>query len=151
MSYDANHVGPEAMLEAIKDNTAFRPSIARSRVALARTEKTSQLPPMIQAALTEATSSNKRVFLDFYAEWCGACRTMDKTTFADASVRRVLDEGYVFLKVDTDEHPDIGKHFDVVGLPTVVALNQSGDIVYRHTGPLKTAPLLEQLVALDAE
>ena len=103
------------MLEAIKDNTGFRPSIARSRVALARTEKTSQLPPMIQAALTEATSSNKRVFLDFYAEWCGACRTMDKTTFADASVRRVLDEGYVFLKVDTD------------------------------------APLLEQLVALDAE
>ena len=137
------------MLEAIKDNTGFRPSIERSRVALARTEQKAELAPMIQAALREAAVSNKRVFLDFYAEWCGACRTMDKTTFADASVRRVLEEGYVFIKIDTDEHPNIGKHFDVVGLPTVVGLDHSGEIIYRHTGPLKAEQLLQGLDALN--
>lgn len=70
---------------------------------------------------------------------------MDETTFADAAVIDLLEAGYVFVKVDTDEHPNIGKHFRVVGLPTVVALGQAGEIVYRHTGPIKAEPLLGAL------
>lgn len=104
---------------------------------------------MIQTALDQAKSVGKGVFVDFHAKWCGACRTMDKTTFADAAVIDALDKGYVFVKVDTDEYPEIGKQFSVVGLPTVVALNGSGDIVYRHTGPLRAEPLLKVLQEID--
>ncbi len=139
------------MLETIKENTGFRPSLTQSRVSLPAAEIQGELPPLIQAALDEARFSGKRVFIDFFAEWCGACRTMDKTTFADASVKQVLATDYVFVKVDTDEHPNVGKHFDVVGLPTVLALGKAGDIVYKHTGPLKAEPLLQALERLEAE
>lgn len=151
MSYDPDGVGTAQMLEAINE-TGFKPSLAQSRIAsTSKPAFTGTIPPLIQAALDQAQSEGKRVFVDFHAKWCGACRTMDKTTFADAAVIDALDKGYVFVKVDTDEHPNVGKHFDVVGLPTVVALDQSGDIVYRHTGPLKAAPLLDQLAALNGE
>ncbi|MEQ8693143.1 MAG: thioredoxin family protein [Pseudomonadales bacterium] len=109
-----------------------------------------ELPPLIQAALDEAQLSGKRVFIDFFAEWCGACRTMDQTTFAEASVKQALATGYVFVKVDTDEHPNVGRHFDVVGLPTVMALGPTGDIVFRHTGPLDAKPLLHVLGRINA-
>ncbi len=133
------------MLEAISE-TGFKESLAQSRIAPTTTRELSgELPPLIQTALDQAQSAGKRVFVDFHAKWCGACRTMDKTTFADAAVIEALDQGYVFIKVDTDEYPEIGKQFSVVGLPTVVALSGSGDIVYRHTGPLKAEPLLKVL------
>lgn len=137
------------MLEAITE-TGFKPSLAQSRIPSTSTQELSgDLPPLIQAAIDQAKSSGKRVFVDFHAKWCGACRAMDKTTFADAAVIDALDKGYVFVKVDTDEFPEIGEQFSVVGLPTVVALSESGSIVYRHTGPLKAAPLLEALRAID--
>lgn len=54
MSYDPDHVGTRQMLEAIKE-TGFRPSIARSRVALSVAKKShGELPPMIQDALYQA-------------------------------------------------------------------------------------------------
>lgn len=133
------------MLDAITE-TGFKPSLAQSRITSTSTQELSgDLPPLIQAALDQAKLSGKRVFIDFYAEWCGACRTMDKTTLANAALIDVLEAGYVFVKVDTDEQPDIGKHFNVVGLPTLVALGQSGEVVYRHTGPIKAEPLLDVL------
>ena len=138
------------MLEAIKE-TGFVPSLVRSRVELTPVEKIPGVQPrLIQTALDEAASNGKQVFIDFYAEWCGACKTMDKTTFADTAVVNALEAGYVFVKVDTDEHPEVGKYFDVVGLPTVVALGRSGDVLYRHTGPLKPEPLLKALLGLPA-
>lgn len=137
------------MLDAITE-TGFKPSLAQSRIATTSTQELSgDLPPLIQTALDQAKSVGKGVFVDFHAKWCGACRTMDKTTFADAAVIDALDKGYVFVKVDTDEYPEIGKQFSVVGLPTVVALNGSGDIVYRHTGPLRAEPLLKVLQEID--
>jgi len=149
VSYDPDEVGAAQMLEAITE-TGFRPSLTQSRIELAPAKEISgDLPSLIQAALVEARSTGKRVFIDFYAEWCGACRTMDKTTFADAGVSEALDRSYVFVKVDTDEYPEIGKGFNVVGLPTVVALSGSGGVVYRHTGPLKAEPLLKVLREID--
>lgn len=138
------------MLEAIKENTGFRPSLTQSRVSLPAAEIRGKLPPLIQAALDEARLSSKHVFIDFFAEWCGACRTMDQTTFADAAVKHALATNYVFVKVDTDEHPNVGKHFDVVGLPTVMALGEAGDVVYRHTGPVQVDSLLQALERLEA-
>jgi thiol:disulfide interchange protein len=69
----------------------------------------------------QVTLEGNRVFIDFYAEWCGACQIMDQTTFADTVVLDVLEAGYVFVKVDTDKYPEAGKHFDVVGMIALIA------------------------------
>lgn len=150
VSYDPAQLGTHQMQEAI-EKLGFRPSIVQSRVNLVGAkDRSGPIPEPVRAALAEAQTDGKLVFLDFYAEWCGACRKMDET-FADAAVTDLLDENYVFLKVDTDQYPDVGKHFDVVGLPTVIAVAGSGEIVYRHAGPLDVEPLLDALTALGAE
>ncbi len=89
------------------------------------------------------------LFVDFYAEWCGACKTMDRTTFQDPTVKNALEQ-FVFLKVDADLHPGTARHFKVVGMPTLVVLDASGQEVYRQVGPIGAAELAQALTALPA-
>ncbi len=146
--FDPARVPMEAMLRAI-EALGYRPSIAGSRVDPTPPAPVGGgMPEVVRAALARARAQGKLLFLDFFAEWCGACRTMDRTTFADPEVARQLQAGFVFLKVDTDAHPEIGGHFRVLGLPTLVVLDGTGRTLYRHMGPLPAESLLEALAGL---
>jgi thioredoxin-related protein len=50
--------------------------------------------------LAKAKKEKKHVVLHFYTNWCGWCKRMDKQTFADQQVRRVLNEDYVTIRVN---------------------------------------------------
>lgn len=47
----------------------------------------------------------KKVFVDFYADWCVYCKEMDRTTFQDSKVIKELNENYYAVKmnIETDE------------------------------------------------
>ncbi|HEX3702044.1 MAG TPA: thioredoxin family protein [Vicinamibacterales bacterium] len=82
--------------------------------------------PSLAAGLATAKREHKPVLIDMWATWCKNCLTMDKTTLANADVKRALD-GYVKIKFQAeqpDESParDVMKRFDAVGLPTYVIL-----------------------------
>ena len=94
--------------------------------------------------MAEARKATKLLFLDFYAEWCGPCKTLEAEVIPDPGVQQAL-EGFVFLRVDTDEHPAAGKHFDVVGMPTLMVLNAEGEELFRHVGLIEPRDLAEQL------
>jgi thiol:disulfide interchange protein DsbD len=101
----------------------------------------------VASAIDEAARNHKLLFVDFYAEWCGACKTMDRTTFKDPTVRNAL-ERFVFLKVDADLRLETARHFKVIGMPTLVVLNASGEEIYRQVGPIGAARLTRELSAL---
>ena len=145
MAYDAGSVRPEDMQAAIVA-LGYRPSIASSRVDLGEM-RSIETPALIQEALVDARESDRLLLIDFHAPWCGACRKLEETTLVDSGVQAALEE-FVFVKIDTDEHPEIGKHFGVLGLPTIVALDSSGDERYRHVGPIDAAALTNVLASL---
>jgi len=83
-------------------------------------------------ALARAKSEGKPIVLDFMASWCVPCKRMEKETFADAEVAKQLEQ-VVFVKVDTDEHPELAKHFGVTGLPDIRFLKSDGSELRRLT------------------
>jgi thioredoxin 1 len=66
---------------------------------------------------------------DFYADWCGPCKTQDP-------ILEEIAEDYPdieFQKVNVDEEQDVANEYQVRSLPTVVVENDDG-IVDRFVG-----------------
>ena len=73
---------------------------------------------LLDEAMAKARRENKAVVLDFSAEWCVPCRRMEKTTLVDSRVAALLEQ-VIFIRVDTDQHPDLAQKLGVVGLPDI--------------------------------
>jgi len=58
-----------------------------------------------------ARRTHRPILLDIGASWCHWCHVMDEGTYADAEVARLLHTGFVAVKVDRDEHPEIDRRY----------------------------------------
>lgn len=54
-------------------------------------------------------SSGKIAMVDCYTDWCGWCKVMDKKTFTDTAVQRMLDKHFVSIKFN----PELGGVYKV--------------------------------------
>jgi thiol:disulfide interchange protein DsbD len=70
-----------------------------------------------------AKTAGKPVMLDFYADWCVACKEMEKYTFPEPAVHQALD-GFVLLKADVTANDDVDqalmKHLGIIGPPATL-------------------------------
>lgn len=133
------------MKEVIVDLN-FEPKVVRSRLDLKTATKGSlqPIPEPVASALGKASKTNRPLFITFHAEWCGACQIMDSTTFKDPAVKNVL-ENFAVIRVDADQDEAAVKHFNVVGMPTLLVLDVSGKEIYRQVGPIEAAELTQAL------
>ncbi len=83
-------------------------------------------------AIAAASQTNKPILIDFWAEWCEACKKMDKTTFMDPEVRSKLDSEWTLLKLDlteeTEQNDAIQEKYKLAGLPSLVLLKPDGTL-----------------------
>jgi thiol-disulfide isomerase/thioredoxin len=117
IEYDATQIDGKGLIAIIK-KAGYESSIVSDSESpiVADGDSGSREDPIFVEALARAKKENKPLVVDFYADWCGPCLKMLKTTFPDPEVAALLKK-CVFLKVDTDEHPELAKSFGVVGLP----------------------------------
>ncbi|MBI1314411.1 DUF255 domain-containing protein [bacterium] len=81
--------------------------------------------PVYTDAIARAKRENKPIVIDFMALWCVPCKRMETETFSDPAVAKLLEQ-VVFLKIDTDEHANLTRHFGVEGLPDIRLLKRDG-------------------------
>ena len=146
--YDPDRVTLDAILATIGD-LGFRPERVSERrdEALKSKSRDLTIPAPIAAALQSANRNGRLLLVDFYAEWCGPCIVLDETVLSDPEVQAALTH-VDLLKVDTDEHVEASKHYDVVGMPTLLMLGADGAELFRHVGMIDSAELAAEITKL---
>ncbi len=101
------------------------------------------------AALALAKREGRPVILDFWADWCTACKELDRTAWADPGVR-VEASRFVPVKVDTDRYPEVAEKYGIVGMPTVVFIDGRGrEVPERVTGAVEGPEMVRALRDVD--
>jgi uncharacterized protein YyaL (SSP411 family) len=67
--------------------------------------------PWGEAAFTRAQAENKPILLDIGAVWCHWCHVMDRESYEDPEMARIINEHFVAVKVDRDERPDVDARY----------------------------------------
>ncbi|MCQ9061945.1 protein-disulfide reductase DsbD [Vibrio alginolyticus] len=104
----------------------------------------------LEEQLALAKAAGKPVMLDFYADWCVACKEFEKYTFHAPSVEAKLQD-FVLLQADVTKNQvqdiELLKHMNVLGLPTIEFWDASGEHVSnaRLTGFMQAEPFLEHI------
>jgi len=118
--------------------------------SVANEAEVADLPAFFTQALARAREEGKPLVLDFHAQWCVPCKRIERETFADPDVAGLLKQ-CILLKIDTDEHPDVAKHFGVVGLPDIRLLAPNGEQQRQLLGFQDTETMQAELQTLIAE
>lgn len=86
-------------------------------------------PKIFDQLLVSAQQSCLPVLIDFYADWCIACRELSSITFVDSAVKARLTQ-FFLIKIDASENSQLlstlHKRYNITGLPTLVILDRSG-------------------------
>src|SRR5947199_10243120 len=70
-----------------------------------------QWHPWGEAAFAKAQAEDKPILLDIGAVWCHWCHVMDRESYEDPEVAKLINENFVPVKVDRDERPDVDTRY----------------------------------------
>ena len=58
-------------------------------------------------AVEKSKTEKRKIFIDVYTDWCRFCKDMDKNTFPDPEVAKLLNEKFYAVKLDAEQTEDI--------------------------------------------
>jgi thiol-disulfide isomerase/thioredoxin len=95
----------------------------------------------------QALSNGKPSLVEFYANWCGACKAM-APELVTLKQRYGKDVNFVMLNVDNDKWLPEVTHYKVDGIPHFLYLNQTSDVMGQAIGKQPSTIVAENLQAL---
>ena len=90
--------------------------------------------------------SETPTLVDFYATWCGPCKTMHPIL---DQLKEKYGDKIRILKIDVDRNPALAGHFQVQGVPTLIIF-QHGLVKWRQSGVVPVNHLKNELQKLMA-
>jgi thiol:disulfide interchange protein DsbD len=105
------------------------------------------------AALALAAREGRPVILDFWADWCVACKELDRIAWADPRVREEAGR-FIAVKLDGTEGSEafqrVTEKYGIVGMPTVVFIDPRGrEVPARITAAVTADEMIEALRGVD--
>lgn len=89
----------------------------------------------------EVLKADKKVIVDFYADWCGPCQMMSPVIDEIAEEKAdIVKVG----KVNVDENQELAMEYGVMSIPTIVIINK-GEVEKTFVGVRSKSEILEAI------
>ena len=94
-----------------------------------------------EASFRLAKEKDRPILLDIGAVWCHWCHVIDRESYENPEIAKMINAHYVPVKVDVDARPDIDRRYQEViqaltgqgGWPLTVFLTPTGEVIYGGT------------------
>ena len=101
----------------------------------------------VDEAARVAQPGNRPIMIDFVADWCAACKVMEKDVYETSDFERAA-EPFVLVRVDADHRTDLSLKYKIATLPSVLFTDSQGNELFRATGFIDLKPMMELLATL---
>ena len=92
----------------------------------------------------EIINQDKPVLVDFFATWCGPCKTMGPIL---ESVKKKLGENASIIKIDVDKNQKLASELNISGVPTLI-IYKNGKQVWRQSGVVDANTIQQKITSL---
>lgn len=82
------------------------------------------------ASFGSIIQSETPVLIDFYAEWCGPCKTVSPIL---KGLKDDMGDQVKLIKIDVDKNPEIAAKYQIRGVPTLMIFKK-GNLMWRQSG-----------------
>ncbi|WP_035334788.1 thioredoxin [Dokdonia sp. PRO95] len=93
----------------------------------------------MKSSFFDIIQSETPVLVDFYATWCGPCKTLGPIL---EQVKDELGDQVKIVKIDVDKNQPLAAQYNVRGVPTMI-LYKGGKQVWRQSGVLEKSAIVE--------
>ena len=87
---------------------------------------------------SELIKSDKPVLVDFYADWCAPCKSMEPIV---KDVAKTINGKARIIKINIDKNAEAAQAYNVNAVPTFI-LFKNGNILWRHPGMIDKSKLV---------
>lgn len=148
-SADDGHNHTPEELEALNAPKSAPPS-AGTALQAPKSEKVAPKPKAIrwetsfENAMRRAKSEGKPIMIDFYTDWCGACKVLDSDVYTDGSVIS-QSANWVSIKINAEKRTDVAAQYGVKAYPTIVFAESTGKPIAITEGVGGVEHMVEQM------
>ena len=86
----------------------------------------------------EVLNSDKRVLVDFYADWCGPCKILSPRVAEIANENKDIK----VVKINVDQNEDLARKYNISSMPTLLVI-ENGKELNRAVGALSKSTVLK--------
>lgn len=86
----------------------------------------------------EVLNSDKRVLVDFYADWCGPCKILSPRVAEIANENKDLK----VVKINVDQNENLARKYNISSMPTLLVI-EKGKELNRAVGALSKSTVLK--------
>lgn len=86
-------------------------------------------------------TSNQPVLVDFFAEWCGPCKTMAPIL---SDLKKEVGDDVTIIKIDVDKNQSVAAKYDIRSVPTMMIF-KNGKVLWKESGVFQKSQLINVL------
>ena len=87
----------------------------------------------LDEAMKVAARTNRKIFVDFMAVWCGPCKLLERDVLNTDEFKK-MSKYVVFLRIDVDQQPSVSQRYAVEAMPTQMILAADGAVLSKTVG-----------------